>query len=309
MQACSSRKLPVQIDFLGVQAFLAVAECGSFAQAAERLHLSQTAVSHRMRKFEESLGVQLLVRTARGVVLTEPGNALLPRARAAVQQLEGSLELAHGIGQLANSWVAFGCLPTIAAGILVPLLQRYEREQPEVQVRVFDSSPAEIVQLVESATAAFGITVLRGNSPRLDSEPIAQEAFVLVCPRGHALAGCERLSWSALTDEPLIRIGLPSGNSMTIDDAVGPLREQLHWRYEAQRTVAALDMVRAGLGLTIVPELSVPAGDELAVLRLEAPRVSRTLAVVKRSDEKLRPAARWLCEQAVALLRERLGKG
>jgi DNA-binding transcriptional LysR family regulator len=299
----------VQIDFLGVQAFLAVAECGSFAQAAERLSLSQTAVSHRMRKFEESLGVLLLVRTARGVVLTEAGVALLPRARAAVQQLESSFDLAHQIGRSAGSTVAFGCLPTIAAGILVPLLQRHEREQPQVQIRVFDSSPAEILQLVESATAAFGITVQRGSNPRLDSERIAEEAFVLVCPQSHAWAARASMSWAQLSDQPLIRIGLPSGNSMTIDEAVGPLREQLLWRYEAQRTVAALDMVRARLGLTIVPELSVGAGDDLAVIPLESPRVTRTLAVVRRRDEKLLPAAKWLCEQAVELLRQRLRRG
>lgn len=199
-----------------------------------------------MRKFEESLGVLLLVRTARGVVLTEAGDALLPRARAAVQQLESSFDLAHQIGRSAGSTVAFGCLPTIAAGILVPLLQRQEREQPQVQIRVFDSSPAEILQ-VESATAAFGITVQRGSSPRLDSERIAEEAFVLVCPQSHAWAARASMSWAQLSDQPLIRIGLPLGNSMTIDEAVGPLtgltpcpspRAQLHCRRAPGRHLA-----------------------------------------------------------------------
>ena len=87
-----------------------------------------------------------------------------------------------------------GVLCGIAAGILVPLLQRHEREQPQVQIRVFDSSPAEILQLVESATAAFGVTVQRGSSPRLDSERIAEEAFVLVCPQSHA--------WAARASQP-----------------------------------------------------------------------------------------------------------
>lgn len=299
----------MQIDFLGVQAFLAVAECGSFGQAADRLNLSQTAVSHRMRKLEESLGAPLLVRTTRGVALTDAGSALLPRARAAVQQLETSFDMVRKHRQSANSWIAFGCLPTIATGVLVPLLQRFERVQPDLQVRVFDSSPSEIVQLVESGTAAFGLTVLRGTGPRLESEPIAQEPFVLVCPRDHALAARERVSWQELADEPLIRISLPSGNSMTIDDAVGPLREHLHWRYEAQRNAGALDMVRGGLGLTVVPKLSVGVEDGIAVVPIEAPQVRRTLAVVRRRGEALSPAAQWICEQAVLLVRERLGEG
>lgn len=91
------------IDFLGIQAFLAVAECGSSALAAERLHLTQTAISHRMRKLEESLGAQLVVRTSRGIALTQAGEALLPRARAPLEQLEASCDAARRHGQGAAS--------------------------------------------------------------------------------------------------------------------------------------------------------------------------------------------------------------
>src|SRR5881398_3091426 len=89
----------VQIDFLGIQAFLAIVECGTFGLAAARLHLTQTAISHRMRKLEDSLGVQLIVRTSRGVSLTQAGEALLPRARNSVRQLEESCEIVRKHGQ------------------------------------------------------------------------------------------------------------------------------------------------------------------------------------------------------------------
>ncbi|MEJ8840649.1 LysR family transcriptional regulator [Ramlibacter sp. AN1133] len=80
------------IDFLGIEAFLAIAECGSFSLAAQRLHLSQTAISHRMRKLEETLGVQLVLRTSRGIALTPAGNRLLPRARLPVPNAPMRLE-------------------------------------------------------------------------------------------------------------------------------------------------------------------------------------------------------------------------
>lgn len=297
----------MQIDFLGIQAFLAIAECGSFGQAADRLSLSQTAVSHRMRKLEESLGTPLLVRTTRGVALTQAGSAFLPRARAAVQQLEISCDRVRKDGQAADRWMAFALLPTIASSVLVPLLQRHERVQPDHPVRVFDSSPSEIIDLVESGAAAFGLTVLRSISPRLESTTIADEPFVLVCPLGHPLAARERVGWAELGAEPLIRISLPSGNSMSIDDAIGPLREQLNWRYEAQRNAGALEMVRGGIGLTVVPRLSLGDDPGVAVVPIESPQVRRTLAVVRRRGEALPQAAQWLCEQAVELLRERLG--
>lgn len=299
----------MQIDFLGIQAFLAVAECGSFGLAAERLHLSQTAISHRMRKLEESLGVELIVRTSRGITLTEAGDALLPKARTAVQQLEASCSELRRHGQNVSNWVAFGCLPTVAASILVPLLHRSQAAHPGLQVRMFDSSPAEIAELVEAGTAAFGITVDRVVPGKLSLQPVAREPFVLLCPQRHPFAGKESVEWGELVAQPLIRISLPSGNSMTIDDAVGTLREQLRWRYEVQRTAMAIDMVRGGLGLTVVPKLSVRAGDGVAAVPIRAPEVARTLGIITRAQDALRAEERFLADTAAALLREELAPG
>ncbi|MBL0419038.1 LysR family transcriptional regulator [Ramlibacter sp. AW1] len=297
----------MQIDILGIQAFLAVAECGGFGLAAHRLHLSQTAISHRMRKLEETLGVPLLVRSGRGIALTEAGSALLPRARAAVQQLEASCDTIRKHGQNASRWVSLACLPTLAAPLAVPLLGDFQAAYGGWQVRLHDSSIPEIVDLVESGTAAFGLTVAHGVKASLQVEPIADEPFVLACPPGHPMAGREQVRFEDLLDQPLIRISLPSGNSMTIDDAIGPLRERLRWPYEAQRNAMALEMVRGGLGLTIVPRLSVRPVDGVVAVPLAGPEVRRTLAVLTRRGARLTPQEEHLMHQALALIRQALG--
>jgi DNA-binding transcriptional LysR family regulator len=297
----------VQTDFLGIQAFLAVAESGSFGLAAERLHLTQTAISHRMRKLEDSLGVQLLVRTSRGISLTAAGEALLPRARAAVRQLEESCEVVRRHGEDAPRWISFACLPTIAAGIAAPLLEQARRLLPDVPVRLFDSSPDEIVELVQSGTAAFGLSVARPPVPGLASEAIAREPFVLACPKDHPLARSEAVEWAQLKGEPLVRLSLPAGNSATIDESVGALREGLHWVYEAQRTAAALKLVRAGLGLTIVPRLAVAADDGVAVVALRTPEVARMLVLLTRAGEELGTREQALADAALGLLRAGVG--
>jgi DNA-binding transcriptional LysR family regulator len=296
----------VQIDFLGIQAFLAVAECGSFGLAAERLHLSQTAISHRMRKMEESLGVQLIVRTSRGIALTQAGDALLPRARTALQELEDSCDEVRKHGQNATQWVSFGCLPTLAISLLVPLLEEAQRAWPGLPVRAFDASPVEIVELVQARTASFGLTLLQPAPEGLSVQPLAQEPFVLACPERHPLAQRPSVAWAELQDEPLVRISLRSGNSMTIDASLGALRERLRWRYEVQRTAMAIELVRAGLGLTFVPRLSVQAGDGLAVVALQEPVVHRTLALLTRFGESLGPQERFLAGAAADLIRARL---
>lgn len=294
----------MQIDFLGIQAFLAVVECSSFSQAAARLHLSQTAVSHRMRKLEESLGVTLVVRTSKGITLTEAGEALLPVARGAVQQLQASCASIRRDGPRAPRWLSFGCLPTLT-GVVVPLLHDFRASAGEVQLRIFDATPGEIVEHVQNRTAAFGLTVMQEPLPGVVMEPLGVESFVLACPEGHPLASRREVEWSELASQSLVRISLPSGNSLTIDNALGKQRSRLHWRYEAQRTALALDMVRNGLGLTVVPRLCLE-NSGLVSVPLAAPLVERTLALAMRADKPLDPVLRPLADAIRARMRELL---
>jgi DNA-binding transcriptional LysR family regulator len=80
----------MRIDFLGLQAFLSIAQRGNFQRAAAHLNLSQTAISHRMRKLEEDLGIKLFARTTREVTLTRAGIEFLPKAQKAIEELEQS---------------------------------------------------------------------------------------------------------------------------------------------------------------------------------------------------------------------------
>lgn len=297
----------MHIDFLGIQAFVAVAECGTFGLAAARLHLTQAAISHRMRKLEESLGVQLIVRTSRGISLTQAGEAMLPRARQSMTQLEESWALGRRHGQQAPAWVSLACLPTVASGVLVALLLQVKREHPDLQVRVFDSSPSEILELVQARTAAFGISIGSVVAPGFSSQAVAREPFVLACPADHPLAQRPSVDWSDLQGHCLIRISLPSGNSATIDDGLGPAREKLQWGLEVQRTAMALQMVRGGLGLTVVPALAVNADDGVVCVPLRSPEVTRGLVMLTASGVMLQPPERFLAETLTGLIRRRLG--
>jgi DNA-binding transcriptional LysR family regulator len=296
----------MQIDFLGMQAFLAIVEHGGFQQAADHLHLSQTAVSHRIRKLEDALGVTLLARTTRDVTLTDAGRALLPRVRSAIREFERSYDTVRQYHRSAPTWLAFACLPTLAAHHLSPALGRFAAAHPGVSVRVFDTSIGEIAELVESQTAAFGISVPASNRFGLAIDVFAEEPFVLACPAGHRLAQRERVGWQDLAGEALIRISLPAGNSTTIDDALGERRTQLRWIYEAQHTAVALDMVASGLGLTMVPALAVGNTPGVIALPLVEPRITRRLAVVMRRAAQLASPAVELRDSVLDGLRDAL---
>lgn len=298
------RVLPyrMQIDFLGMQAFLAIAEHGSFQQAALHLNLSQTAVSHRIRKLEDSLGVMLVARTTRDVTLTDAGRALLPRVRGAMRELALSYETVRQHRSTAPKWLAFACLPTLAAQRISPVLRHFSSVHPELAIRVFDSSISEIAELIESGVAAFGVSITTPARPALAIEPFTEEPFMLACPAGHHLAQLASVTWDQLAGEPLIRISLSAGNSTTIDDALGERRLGLRWTYEAQHTAVALNFVEAGLGLTVAPALSMRASAGIVVKPLDQPRITRKLAIITRHGAVLTPPAATLRDLIVQTL-------
>lgn len=297
------------LDILGLQAFVSIAERGSFRAAAAHLNLSQTALSHRIRKFEDGIGVALFSRTTRHVALTPSGSELLPRARRLLDDMTATMERIGVLAHSGESRVAVGCLPTIAMLCLPEMLARFAERYPEVGVRVFDASASEIADRVQSGDADFGITVVAANRWDLDLRPVVREPFVLVCRRDHPLAASTSVTWADLGRTPLIRISAETGNRILVDDALGNRRETLNWRYEVQRITSAVALVAAGVGCAITPKLAVRTldGDGLAAVPIVAPGVTRTLGVVTRKGLAPSPQAAHLLELIIAELTRQVG--
>ena len=299
----------MRIDVLGLQAFVSIAERGSFHAAASHLNLSQTALSHRIRKLEVSLGIQLLLRTTRQVTLTPAGVALLPNARKLFEDLGAAVSALQTNAVPHEEKVVIGCLPTAAMHVLPGVIAGFSRLHPSVHVKVFDNSAAEIAERVQSGEAAFGVTIVAANRWDLALTPVAKEPFVLVCHRSHAIAACPALTWAQIQGVPLVRISAETGNRILIDDALGTRRETLSWRYEVQRVATAISLVRSGVGAAIVPQLAVDAGsDDIAVIPLSAPAVRRTHGIISAKGVPLRPAAHQLMKLVTVALKARFAR-
>ncbi len=283
----------MRIDFLGLHAFVAIAERGSFQLAAAHLNLSQTALSHRMRKLEDDLGLRLLQRTTREVSLTPAGLALLPKVRGMIDGLSESLDELRAQGRDRQESLAIGCLPTIAAGPLPAALRRFRNEHPDLALRIHDNSATEIDALIQSGSVEFGITLVAAHRWDFVVETLIRDPFVLVCRRQDTIADRALASWSDLAGAPLIRISPHTGNRMIIDDALGSRRESLRWIYEVQHVSTAIALVRAGLGMTVIPRLAMDATQArgLRVLSLRNPGVTRRIGIVSRRSAPLSPPA------------------
>ncbi len=299
----------MRADVLGLQAFVSIAERGSFHAAAAHLNLSQTALSHRIRKLEEALAVPLLLRTTRQVALTPAGVALLPRARKLFEDLDATMDGVKARAHEAAEQVAIGCLPTIAMRCMPPVLAAFRQSYQTTRVRIFDNSATEIAERVQSGEAEFGVTIVAANRWDLDVRPVVKEPFVLVCHRSLPLARETALAWAQLQGLPLVRISAETGNRILIDDALGSRRETLLWRYEVQRVTSAVSLVRSGIGHAIVPKLAydVVHADDLVAIPLHSPTVTRTLGIVTRKGMLLSKPVQHLLDLVATTLMAEVG--
>lgn len=286
----------MRIDFLGLQAFLSIAERGSFGRAAAHLNLSQTAVSHRLRKLENDLGVKLLARTTREVTLTRAGIDFLPKAQKAVAELEHAFDDLSQQGARRRARLDFACLPALAVGYLPLVLSRFHRRQPHVELRLLESPSAAVADLVRSGEAELGLSVIQANRWDLQVEAIATAPLALACPPRHELGARRSLGWEELRELPLIRVGATTAIRSMIDDTLAAAGLSVGWKYEVQRVETAVNLVESGLGFTIVPSIDIALhrGRGVRAVQLRGPKVSCTYGLVMRRGMPLSPPAETL---------------
>ena len=283
----------MRVDFLGLEAFYCIADRGSFHRAAAHLNLSQTALSHRMKKLEEDLGVKLLARTTRQVSLTPAGVKLLPVARRVMEDITASFDEMRKSGGMSQDQMSIACLPTLATNFMPRVLSAFRELHPNLLLRIFDHSASEIADHVEKGIAEFGISIITAARWDLDIVPLAKESFVLACPEDHHLAEREAVGWSEIEGLPLVRIGPETGNRILIDEALGGRREKMDWHYEVQHVATTIGFVRAGLALALMPEFVLLGADVPGIVGvpLRNPSVTRTLGMLTRKGMPLSPAA------------------
>ncbi len=296
------------IDGPALSAFIAIADTGTVHAAAEQLGVSQPALSRRLQRLEDALGVKLFARSLQRLRLSEAGAQLLPQARLHVDGLGRALGAIRDDARYGTASVTIGCLATLSVEILPGILAEYAKRRPQVRLRVLDLSAREIEQSVRDSTADFALTMMGVAEPALSQEFIAEEPMVLLAAAEHPLAGRQSASWSELAGLPLIAIGPQSANRRLLETVQASLGVDLEWRHEVQRLSTAVELVAAGMGLAVLPQLAANARSrtDVRTVALLDPPITRRLGVLRRSGEVLSPAADALRRAFATELRRRL---
>jgi DNA-binding transcriptional LysR family regulator len=249
--------------------------------------MTQPAVSHAIRALERELGVSLLVRRPDGVSLTSVGERVAERASLILAQLEGLRADAAAAAEQHATTLRIGVLSSVNARIVPSLLREFAAAHPDVRVRVLEGSDPEVLDWLR--TGAVDVGVVAEPFDDLLTAPLASDELLAVLSVDHPLAALGAVPIAALGHEPFI---MPAGGCAPIISGLARAAGvRLRRHYEVRDTVSITAMVRERLGVTIMPELSIPDDRSgLRVLPLDPP-ARRELSLAVLHDAEPLPAA------------------
>jgi LysR family carnitine catabolism transcriptional activator len=281
-----------------LRAFLAVAQSLSFAQACERLHLSQPALSLAIKSLEESLGGQLLVRTTRSVALTPEGETLLPLARRLLADWDNAEEVMHQHFTLQLGRVSIAAMPSFAGNLLPAVLRTFRDRHPKVNVAVHDVINEQVLEMVRNHRVELGIALEPDSLDGLTFTPFYTDRFVAVLPADSALVSESRITWEQLLKDHFITLQRPSAVRLLLEDQ---LQGRLPVAFESHQLVTVGRMVAEGLGVSAVPRLCRQQMEELGArcVALEEPRIERRVGLFCLAEHQLSSAAQALSDVLV----------
>lgn len=281
-------------------AFVALAELRSFTRAAAQCHLSQPAFSALIRTLEDSLGARLFDRTTRAVEPTVEGSLFLEPARRLLQDMRLATDDLRDHVARRRGRVALAALPALAAGWLPPHLAAFRRDYPGIELDLADVLSESCVERVRSGRADLALAAVRATAPELSVEPFLSDLFYLVCRRDHPLAKRRKPTLAELAQQPLIGLARHSSVRQALNAAVPsqPLRPLL----ELEQLSSVAGMVLAGLGVTLVPALTLFHFDHPDLVSRPITRavaeepLQRHIYLIRRRDRALSAAAQAMAD-------------
>lgn len=280
-------KIPID----GIQAFVEVADLGSFSRAATRLAITQTALTRRIQRLESFVGLRLLDRTTRSVSLTPMGSDFLPMARRLVDDLVFGLDKLRNLSRFARGEVTVATLQSVAVQHIPQAIRRYVELHPLNDVKVIERSGAHVTEAVRQGQVDFGIHIIQATDSDLEEETLVHSPFVLVCHQKNPVARRRSLRWTELESCKLITLGGASGNRRVVEEQLVRSGLGSGGRIVVESILSALALLRLDLGAAILPSMVSSLEGDLVSIPLIEPVLQRSIGLVKRRNATLTPAA------------------
>ena len=266
---------------------VAIAEHRHFGRAAEACFVSQPTLSTQIKKLERELGVELVERNPRQVMMTETGERIVERARIILGETDNITEIARQAVDPESGSLRIGLFPTLAPYLLPHVVPQLHARFPNLELLLVEEKTEVVLQRLRDGKLDAGVLALPVPDDQLHMEPLFTEEFVLAVPATHPLADSGGpIDPSVLTGEHILL--LEEGHclrdqALSVCQLVGA-SERSGFRATSLETLR--QMVAAGVGVTLLPELAVQPpvaiSEEIVLLRFSEPVPRRHIAMFWR---------------------------
>jgi len=289
---------------------IALADLRHFGKAAEACFVSQPTLSTQIRKLESELGVPLVERAPRKLLLTAAGEDAVLRARRIVAEVEQMKEAARRSRDPEAGTLRLGVFPTLGPYLLPHVVPQLRERFPQLELLLVEERSDVLLARLRAGSLDATVLALPLHDEQLHAELLFVEPFVLAAPRHHALASRVSLATSELSDETLLL--LEDGHCLR-DQALDVCRlsgAQERTGFRATSLETLRQMVAAGVGVTLLPALAVHAPvvqpANICLIPFDAPAPSRKIALVWRKSSALDAFLRTLAQLVGTLARAQL---
>jgi LysR family hydrogen peroxide-inducible transcriptional activator len=262
--------------------FVAVADEGNFSRAAQKVHVAQPSLSQQIQKLEAELGQPLFDRLPRAVLLTEAGKRFREFAQRILANVADAQRCVDEFKGQAIGRLVVGAIPTIAPYLLPRLLQQFKQKHPKVAVEVVEDVTENLERRLDDGEVDLGL-LSTFESQDLSPASLGEEALLVAVPEGHRFTKGERVRWRDLKHERFLALHRTHCLSRQVQELCSA--QGLHPELAARgaQLITIVRMVRAGLGLSLVPQMMADDDVNLGCrfLPFDAPVPTRPLNIVR----------------------------
>jgi DNA-binding transcriptional LysR family regulator len=286
-----------------------VARRGSLSAASESLRYTTSAVSQQIAALERETGVRLLERRARGVVLTEAGQVLLGHAERVFHELDAAEAALADLAALRRGRVRLASFATAGASIVPATVDRFRAHYPDIEIQVEQATSLDGINRLRSGRLDVVLAVDQPAAPDLDVIALLDDPFRLALPHTHPLADVAGLTLADLPGERWVDVPSEIPGGGVLARTLTALGVPFRLAHESDDYTAIHEMVGAGLGLALLPNLALfPPNPDVALRDLGPDAPTRRVQAVTRGADFRSPAASALLDVLRAVAAQRGGQ-
>jgi LysR family nitrogen assimilation transcriptional regulator len=300
------------IEFRQLRYFVAIVDAGSLTRASALLHIAQPALSQQMVDLESSVGVQLLIRSVKGVTPTVAGQAVYRHAQKILHMREQTIDVAKGAASQVSGRVRLGLPSSIAMILAAPLVGHLRNKFPEILLELYESPSAYLAAQLFDERVDLSLLVDKIQAPGLSVQPLLDEAVYFVQANSSKRpTSRQSVQLSDLASTPMIFTTRATTLRQLLDSACDVAKIQIKVQAEASSIQTLLTVVAEGELATLVPYSALswlPTTRSLRLLPLK-PHVIRTLSIACSRSANMSEAAKVVCQAIQEVAGDLVTKG